>query len=170
MTTQARHILIRNLLEEVDPNLTPEESLAVRAVAHHETKYGEAWPEGHGKGSFNMGAIMTGESSSECTGFTHKDSNPEREFTGCFRIYRTPEEGFQHLVKVLLKPNVRHAASTGDLYDVAKAMFDNSYYTGTSKDPNVNIARYHTALRRNLDEILKATGETDPFLGETTLV
>lgn len=163
MATAAGHNAAKELVERIDPSLTPAESLAVRAVAHHETKYGKAWPEGAGKGSHNMGAIMTGELGEACTGFRHKDSNPDGSFTGCFRIYPDDEAGFRDLIKVLLKSNVRAAAGNGDLHGVARAMFDNHYYTGTSKDPETNVNRYEEALTRNLAEIVAATGEENTY-------
>lgn len=168
MATVAQHLAAKELVERLDPSLTPAESLAVRAVAHHETKYGRAWPEGHGKGSFNMGAIMTGENAKvTCSGFTHKDSNPEGEFLGCFKVYNSEEDGFRDLIRVMLKSNVRAAASNGDLRGVASAMFDNHYYTGTAADDKTNIDRYHQALRRNLTDILAATGESDTYIPVT---
>lgn len=163
MASRAGHILARSLLSEVDPSLTPAESLAVRAIAHHETKYGEAWPEGRGKGSFNMGAIMTGEPEGACGGFTHADSNPSRSFTGCFRVYDSPSSGYRDLIAVALLPNTRAAANRGSLGGVARAMYDNGYYTGVSKDPDTNIARYRDALTRSVTEITGNTGESNPF-------
>lgn len=158
-----RHVEAKELLDRVEPGLTAAESQAVRAVASHETSYGEGWKEGEGAGSFNMGAIMSGEKEEACSGFLHGDSNPDREFTACFKSYPSREAGLKDLVRVVLKSNVRAAANRGDLLGVARSMFDNSYYTGVSHDPNVNIERYHTALRRNLDSILASTGESDAF-------
>jgi len=163
VTTVAGHQSAKAIVDRVDPSLSAAESLAVRAVAHHETKYGKAWKEGQGKGSNNMGAIMTGQSEAECTGFSHPDSNPDGPFTGCFRIYESEDAGFKDLIRVLLKSNVKGSASNGDLRGIARGMFDNHYYTGTSKDDETNVTRYHDALRRSLDEILAATGEKDPF-------
>lgn len=157
------HSEAKALLDVVEPSLTVAESQAVRAVAHHETKYGEAWPEGRGRGSNNMGAIMTGQSEENCTGFQHPDSNPERSFTGCFKVYPSREAGLKDLVRVMLKSNVRTAANRGDLHGVAAAMFDNHYFTGTSKDPETNILRYETALRNSLDSMLPVTAESDAF-------
>lgn len=158
-----RHVEAKALLAQVDPSLTPGESQAVRAVASHETSYGEGWKEGEGAGSFNMGSIMSGEKEEACSGFLHGDSNPDKEFTACFKSYPDRESGLKDLVRVMLKSNVRASANRGDLLGVARAMFDNGYYTGVSHDPSVNIERYHSALRRNLDSILAATGESDAF-------
>jgi hypothetical protein len=157
------HKEAKALLAQVDPSLTLAESQAVRAVASHETSYGEGWKAGTGEGSFNMGAIMTGEKEDSCTGFQHQDSNPEKTFTGCFKVYPNREAGLKDLVRVMLKSNVRGAAIKGDLLGVARAMFDNGYYTGTSHDPETNIERYHQKLRDNLDSIVAATGERDQF-------
>lgn len=158
-----KHREAKALLAQVAPDLTPAESQAVRAVASHETSYGEGWKEGEGAGSFNMGAIMTGETAEACSGFLHGDSNPDKSFTACFKSYPSREAGLKDLVKVVLKSNVRASASNGDLLGVARSMFDNGYYTGTSHDPEVNIERYHAKLRSNLDSILAATGESDAF-------
>lgn len=163
MTAAALHTQALETVELVDPTLSKAESQALRAVAAHETQYGTGWEQGHGAGSNNMGAIMTGETAETCSGFTHGDSNPDKPFTGCFKVYSTPEKGWADLIRVMLKSNVRTAANRGDLRGVAAAMFDNHYYTGTSHDPNTNIERYFSALRRNLDEIIQATGEADEF-------
>lgn len=180
MTSVAQHVLALNMVSQAIPELTPEESLVVRAVAHFETKYGEAWPEGKGKGSFNMGAMMTGDKSAEtCTGFVHQDSRPGKsgepdvvQFKGCFKVYPSPQAGFRDLAARLF--NTRHdpskviksAANAGDIRSVAQGMFDSRYYTGTSKIPEENVNRYTTKLTESLDEITKATGERNPFLGE----
>lgn len=158
-----RHQEAKALLDEVSPDLTSAESQAARAVASHETGYGENWKEGEGAGSFNMGAIMSGEKEEACSGFLHGDSNPDTKFTACFKTYPDRESGLRDLVKVMLKSNVRAAANRGDLLGVARSMFDNGYYTGTSHDPETNIERYHAKLRANLDSILAATGEPDSF-------
>jgi hypothetical protein len=158
-----KHAEAKALLAQVDPSLTPAESQALRAVASHETGYGEGWKEGQGAGSFNMGAIMSGEKEEACSGFLHGDSNPDKQFTACFKSYPSREAGLKDLVRVMLKSNVRAAANRGDLLGVARSMFDNGYYTGVSHDPATNIERYHAALRRNLDSILAATGESDSF-------
>ncbi len=157
------HREAKETLSRVDPGLTAAESQAVRAVASFETSYGEGWKAGEGAGSFNMGAVMSGEKEEACSGFLHGDSNPDKQFTACFKSYPSREAGLKDLVKVMLKSNVRAAANRGNLLGVARSMFDNGYYTGTSHDPEVNIERYHAKLRSNLDSILASTGEKDRF-------
>jgi hypothetical protein len=163
MSSAEQHKKAKAAVEKVDPSLTAAESQAVRAVASHETSYGTGWKDGEGAGSFNMGAIMTGETADACSGFKHGDSNPDEKFNGCFKVYPSESSGYRDLIRVLLKSNVRNAARKGDLLGIARAMFDNHYYTGTSHEPEVNIERYHDALRSNLDSIIAATGEKDAY-------
>ncbi len=167
----------KNIVGLVGPELTPQESLAVRAVARHESNYGAGWGKGlstAGEGSNNWGAI-TMSCDSEGPKFVHKDSRFDSKlgqvvtYETCFRAYAMPEDGALHLIEVLLKPNARAAANRGNLYAFATAMRDNNYYLGTASTRKGQIDAYYKALRRNVDRIVTNTGEPDGFKGGTGL-
>lgn len=156
------HLQAKTILETVAPDLTQAERLIAQAVSLHETGYGAGWREGHGAGSHNWGAIMRPPGDAGPF-FESTDSNPTSTFTGHFKIYPDDSAGALDVTKVALKPNVRAAAADGDVQAVAQGMFDNGYFTGTSKDPSVNVARYRDALNSALAAIRGGTGENLPF-------
>jgi hypothetical protein len=107
--------------------LTPAESLYTRAVALHETHYGDAWKEGFGKGSNNMGSVTT--PSPDALSFRHGDSSFDdtkgavAPYTTWFAGYPSPLDGFKGLVRTLLKTNVKAALLRGDLEGAVAAQY-----------------------------------------------
>lgn len=178
------HAQFKELVDRVIPDLTPAESMALRAVSWHETNYGAGWgnpqhtaePE-KAKASRNLGAITmkplskNPDGTVECGegGFRHGDSRRDESsgevvrYETCFRAYETWEDAVRHLAKVLLKKNTRDAANSGSLHNVATAMRDNSYYLGTAKTRRGQIEDYRRALERAKASILSGTGEPDPL-------
>lgn len=164
------HTQAKQIFERVAPDLTKAERLVAQAIALHETSYGAGWKDGHGAGSHNWGAIMR-PAGDAGPFFETADSRPPEEaggaaigFVGRFKVYPSDDDGARDVVRVGLKPNVRAAAKAGDLQGVAEAMHANHYFTGTSFDREVNIARYRDALSEALKAIVGGTGESLPFV------
>lgn len=156
------HTEAKSILENVAPSLTLAERLVVQGISLHETSYGSGWKPGHGEGSHNWGAIMT-TSTNPADYFETQDSNPSGPFTGHFKIYPSDEAGALDVVNVGLRSNVRAAAARGDIQQVAQAMYDNHYFTGTSTDPGTDVRRYRDALSNAISQITAETGEANPF-------
>lgn len=146
--------------------LTPNESIFLRAVAHHETKYGDAWKQGKGAGSYNMGAITTNNPDS--LSFKHEDSRFDEKqgkvvkYVTWFKGYQGPNAGLADLSRVLLKENVRDALSKDDIYGAVAAMYENRYFLGINREADDNIRDYYNAVSRSLTAITGATGEPYP--------
>lgn len=163
------HVQAKNLFEQAAPDLTERERLVAQSIALHESSYGAGWKEGHGQGSHNFGAIMR-PAGDEGPFFETGDSRPSGTagapavaFTGHFKVYPDDLHGAADVVKVALKANVREAAVSGDMQGVAQGMFQNHYFTGTSQNPLVNVARYRDALLAAAAKICVETGEANPF-------
>lgn len=178
------HVQFKELVESTLPDLTPEESMVLRAVALHETSYGSGWgnpkhtaePE-KARISNNLGSITMAPLSKNddgtvvCgpNGFRHGDSRRDEktgkvvQYETCFRMYPDMTAAIIHLEQVLLKNNVRTAAKTRSLHNVARAMRDNNYYLGTAKTREGQIAAYETALKGAVASIVAGTGEPDPL-------
>lgn len=154
------------------PGLEPIDSLFVRMVAFHETRYGRGW-QGAGADSHNWGAITfapKGEASESCAGgFAHEDSRFDAKagkvvrYVTCFRSYQSDEAGAADVARVALKGNVREAIRTGRVSAGASAMHANRYFLGTKPTVDENVADYTRALERAKAAILAETGEPDPF-------
>lgn len=147
--------------------LTPNESMFTRAVAWHETNYGQGWKPGEGAGSFNMGAITTSQAGPP--NFQHKDSRNDTgkiiEYTTWFKGYPSFDEGMKGLANFLLKANVKAALKKGDFAGAAKAMYDNKYYLGvhprnTPEGNAANVQDYTNAVMKAVTTFTKYTGET----------
>lgn len=99
--------------------------------------------------------------------FETQDSRPGSggpiNFTGRFKVYANDDEGAADVVKVGLRENVKQAARAGDLSGVARAMFQNHYFTGTSSSPSANVLAYQNALASAIEKIVNETGEENPF-------
>lgn len=171
-----KHAEAKKLVDETLPDLTAAESLILRAVALHETQYGQGWKGSAGEGSNNMGAITKkpgpdGDCGSD--GFPHGDSRFDAKlgkvvkYTGCFRRYPDAAAGFRDLADTLLKKNVRRAAPGGPA-PVAVAMRKNRYYLGTASTRDEQIDEYSQALARAVASIRGATDEPDPFVSAAT--
>lgn len=153
--------------------LSPEERLAVRLVAKHETKYSAAW-KGEGVGSFNMGA---GTTTSSVPGeyFTHGDSRFDPatgkvvSYTTKFAKHPNAKAGFQYLAGQLLfeqgnvrrprRANVAAALQNRSILELATAMRMNRYYLGV-KPLAESIGDYRNALERAYADVKADTGET----------
>jgi hypothetical protein len=153
--------------------LSPAESLFVRAVAWHETNYGQGWKTGEGAGSHNMGAIT--DPSPDELSFKHVDSrfDPKKgkvvEYTTWFKGYVDDDAGFRDLEHTVLKSNVKEALEVGDVSAAVDAMYDNSYFKGIHPDRESNVADYQNAVSRAMSAITGATGEAPivPLAGES---
>lgn len=168
------HTQFRELISRVAPDLSPPESLAVRAVAWHETNYGAGW-KGDGEGSRNLGAITRQalvkheDGTVECgpNGFAAGDSRNENgkvvQYQTCFARYPTFEDAARDLVSEVLKPNVRAEANKRTLPGVAAAMRANNYYLGTAPTRDAQVDAYFQALRAAVAAITKETHEPNPF-------
>lgn len=171
------HLQFKELIERVAPELTPAESLAVRAVSWHETNYASGWRTPEARASRNLGAITRapitkledGSVICEPPNFAHGDSlrDPKTgkvlQYQTCFAGYETFEDAALDLVREVLKENVRSFANRGSLRGVAKAMRKNRYYLGTAPTEAEQVDAYHSALERAVGDIVERTGEPNPF-------
>lgn len=154
--------------------LTPQESLALRAVSLHESNYGQGWKNPEHRKKNNMGAITTTARTpeGEClpADFEHEDSRREGEggeggnvtkYKTCFKGSATPLDGFKLLKHELFikRPSVKEAAKHS-LADVATAMRETTYYLGTAKTKPEQIADYTGALEKAVRSITASTGES----------
>ncbi len=148
--------------------LTPAESLYLRAVAKHETGYGDGWAAGAGAGSNNMGAIIT--TSPDALSFKHEDSKFDPAegkvvpYITWFAGYATPRAGFLALRDVLLKSNVKAALALADLEGAVAAQYMNGYFAGlhshvTASGNTANVADYLGFISSALSSIYAHTAE-----------
>ena len=152
--------------------LTPAESLFLRAVAWHETRYSAGWgPPDRGGGSWNMGAVTT--SNPDQYSFKHEDSrwDPKQgrvvQYTTWFAGYPSALAGLSGLRDVLMKANVVEALGKNDFLGAVSAMYDNRYFLGLhphdgSIGDRDNIEAYYTAVVNAVQSIGAQTGETQP--------
>jgi peptidoglycan hydrolase-like protein with peptidoglycan-binding domain len=91
------------------------------------------------------------------------DGNWNVRYTTAFRKYPAPEAGFIDVAKTALRPNVKSAILTGSVHNVSSAMRDNTYYTGTLPTREANINAHAKRLSQCIADIVKATGEVNPF-------
>lgn len=154
--------------------LTPDESLAVRLVAWHETKYAKAW-KGDGAGSNNMGAVTgKGDAGSFRHGDSRNDGGGVIQYTTDFARYSTPAAGLRGLARVMIDNElVRQAIRAQDIRAIAHAMYVDSYYTGINPRSKTaegrrelalpgdaaNVDAYTSALMNAYVAITAATGE-----------
>lgn len=170
-----KHLEAKALVDTL--GLTPAESLALRAVAYHETKYGLGWKDPAHDKKNNMGAITTPLRDDDGTcreaDFPHGDSRREGQggvggqviqYSTCFVGAPTPLDGFKILKRELYdrRPGVRAAAARG-LHEVATEMRRTSYYLGTAPTLAEQIAAYEHALRNAAQQIVLNTHEPLPW-------
>ena len=147
--------------------LTHNESMFLRAVAWHETNYGQGWgstppPEG-GAGSFNMGAVTTANPGP--LDFKHVDSRNDTgqviQYTTWFKGYPSFQAGMAGLANVLLKPNVKAALAKNDFPGAVAAMYDNHYFLGVHprNTPEGNAAN----VKDYVNAVEKAVATYTPF-------
>ncbi len=126
------------------PSMPEAERQYALAVARGEGFYGLGWPQGAGAGSNNWGAVQgVGSAGSFDHVDHHADGTP---YTGKFKAYKTREEGFLDMARILLKPNVQAALAKGNLHDAVFAQHANGYF---ELDP----AKYLAAVSRNYDQL-----------------
>ena len=139
MTThiQAREYARAALIQEFQCDPSYGEIVALAAIACLETNYGDGW-QGHGVGSYNMGAIQCGGT---WTGrrFAYIDTHPNANGTSTpyridFRKYATVEEGWSDLVRVVYinrgRHIVREAAQAESWADVSAGLHQTGYFEG----------------------------------------
>lgn len=174
------HLEAKETIARALPGLTPEQRLVVQGVSLLETGYGNWGPDPlKGAGSNNMGAITDPSYKGGAASpgqFLHQDSRPATAkelaagspavitYVTAFRKYGSPELGFQDVARTALKPNVNAAIASRDLYGVSSAMHANVYYTGVLPTAKQNIDVHYKALSNAVNNILLATGESNPFL------
>lgn len=123
-------------------------------VSRLESGHGDAWKEGRGKGSNNMGAIQVTPAMVAAgvpffeTRDTHEDGTP---YVGRFRVYPSKQHGLLDLERVLLRPNVRAAIARGDGAAAVAAQRSNGYFEAP-------LARYQSAMADHYAKFLAGTG------------
>lgn len=124
------------------------------AVSRLESGYGDAWKEGRGAGSNNMGAIQVTPAMVAAgvpffeTRDTHEDGKP---YVGRFRVYPSKQHGLIDLARVLLRPNVRAAIARGDANAAVLEQRRNGYFEAP-------LARYQQAMADHYARFLAGTG------------
>jgi len=167
--------------------VTDVESLFLRAVAWHETKYGAAWKPSRVKRWFgppidwhpgsnapwNVGAITTG--APDGLSFSHQDSRFDdktgavKQYTTWFAGDPTPAAAFARLMRTVLKPEVKAALAVHDIQQGVTGMYDQHYFLGLHTHENVdgdrlNITDYYAAVARAIETIGAETGEKHPVV------
>ncbi len=136
--------------------LSKQEKQYAMTVARGEGHYGLGWKAGEGAGSHNWGAVQgTGSAGS----FVHKDTHADGTvYTTNFKAYKSDDDGFADMAKILLKPNVRAALAKGSLRDAVFTQHSNGYF---ELDPE----KYLAAVTRNYNALVDGLGWTR-FLSE----
>lgn len=111
--------------------------------------------------SHNWGAVRYHQSGTHF--FLHGDRNADGS-KGVFRFqwYPSAVEGAKGFLRTLLKgqvPAILADASTSP-YDLARAMFDNGYYTGVSGTREERIQAYGNMVKNLADKVRKELGST----------
>lgn len=93
--------------------------------------------------------------------FLHGDRNADGS-SGVFRFqwYSSAVEGAKGFLRTLLRgrvPSVLQAADTGP-YDLARAMYENGYYTGVSGTADDRIQAYGNMIKNLADKVRKELG------------
>lgn len=138
------------------PQLTEAERQYALTVARGEGFYGLGW-KGEGKGSNNWGAVQgTGSAGS----FTNIDHHADgKAYQGKFKRYRTPEEGFSDMARVLYSggkrgasgaDEIRGALKRGSLKDAVNAQHNNGYFELAPDKYLAAVARNYGILSANL--------------------
>lgn len=182
------HVEARSLVSTL--GLTPAQSLVLRAVALHETGYGQGWDSPEKDAANNMGAITTTrrDPDGSCVepDFPNKDSMREGpggvggnvvEYLTCFASDPTPRDGFDRLRRNLFESKAQSedkkitrgpamvAAASQGLGEVARVMRETRYYLGTAPTKPQQIEAYRSALDKAARKIVAATGEPWPWSG-----
>jgi hypothetical protein len=177
----ARNCLTQAFWLEFGRQPTRQEVQLAQAVSWIESRYGAAF--GH---SNNMGAVHAGASWHGPT-FTHAETSPNVDgtntpYTGVFRAYASPAEGFRDLVRVIYRSQYWGAAAlaaarTGQARDFSAALYHggvNGYYEGSGgakydklgvlvrSAADVRIDRHAASMRSALTVMCLALGEPMP--------
>lgn len=165
--------------------VTDVESLFLRAVSWHETKYGGAWKPARVKRWFgapidwhpgsnppwNMGAITT--TTPDGLSFAHQDSKfgagSVEQYTAWFAGDPGPPSAFARLMRTVLKPDVKAALAVHDVMEGVSLMYGHCYFLGLHTHENLdgdrlNITDYYRAVARAIETIGKETGERHPVV------
>lgn len=157
-----------SVAQKAGGNLTEAEKQYALTVARGEGFYGMGW-KGAGKGSNNWGAVQgTGSAGF----FEHIDHHADgKAYTGKFKRYKTPEEGFADMARILFNggkrgpvgaAEIKGALKRGSLKDAVFAQHKNGYF---ELDPNKYlqaVLRNYGTLSANLrwPELLSVDGKT----------
>ena len=156
------------------PNLTDAERQYLLTVARGEGFYGLGWANPNaqtialserfgidpraGAGSNNWGAVQGTGSAGSFPHVDHGWRNPDGTpwnrigpkvwlpYVAQYKKHATPLEGALSTAKVLLKPNVKAAANSGDLSKAVEAQKANGYFELSAVD-------YFKAAKRNYDAL-----------------
>lgn len=161
------HTMLRDAIARViGPDEPDTVVLYCQAVGWLESRYASAWT-GPGVGSNNWGAIQ--HRSPPCNPptvaspgvpgcFPFRDSSPQpdgtsRGYAVCFRVYATPEEGAEALVRTVYssrRRSVLEAARRADPYAFSAAMYNTRYYEGFGPTREVRIQNHYKAMSGSL--------------------
>lgn len=167
------------------PNMPAAERQYVLSVARGEGFYGKGWGSPskatvelsakygltgkEGVGSNNWGAVQgTGSAGS----FQHVDHRADgTPYVHAYRSYKTPEEGFLDMARIILGGGkrkgvgaaaIKDALRRGSLKDAVYAQRENGYYELAPDKYLAAVKRNYGVLRTNLNwpELLTETGKT----------
>lgn len=158
------------------PDMPMTERQYALAVARGEGFYGKGWGNpsqytrdlsatyglrgDEGAGSNNWGAVQGSGSGGS---FPHVDHHADGSpYVNPYKRYKTPEEGFLDMARILLKPNVKEALKKGDIKAAVFTQHANKYFELKPELYLQAVKRNYGQLRANLDwpEILKEGGKT----------
>lgn len=139
----------------------------VQAVGWIESQYGAGW-KGLCASSNNWGAVQAGKPPCGPDACEYTDSHPRSDGTSepyqaCFRVYSTPAEGAEHMLRVLLRrQSTIEAALSGDADAFSRAMYAAGYYEGKGRTVSDRIAWQTRRLEAGRLAIATALGEDVP--------
>lgn len=156
-----------DIAKRAAPNMPEGERQYALAVARGEGRYGLGWatPSAatiakaktygltglEGTGSNNWGAVQ-GKGNANPPSFMtvdyHADGTP---YTYVYKRYVKPEDGFNDMARILLKPNVKEAIARKDLKGAVEAQKANRYF-------ELDTEKYFGHVKNNYDALTQSIG------------
>ena len=154
---QAQATLARAILELYPELSVSRESFAnILGLVWGENKFGTG---GDWAGSNNWGSLRCYRRDYGCIQHGDRDAqgNP---ITVLFQRYPSQLEGAKGFLRTLLKtPAERAALTSGDVLDLARALYEAGYYTGTTGTPEERIQSKAALIQRSANQVKALLGQ-----------
>jgi len=147
------------VVRSVTPTMPATARQIVLAIGLLESGYGVEgrWIKSNGQPSYNWGAVVgKGTDGSVFPGdkdATGKPTSPP------FKAFNTMAEGYTSFYGTFAKPDTYAAASRGDAYGTAKAMYGHHYYTGIKGSDEDRIKLYALAIYNSAKHVASVLSE-----------